>query len=195
MKMIRLFTVSMIFAALFAVSAFAQGATGKIGVINTFAFDKNDKNPGIAKYVTALNTLEAKYKTETSQLQAMGVKINNLKKEINTLQNPPNKNVPINRTTITSKAQEHDKLVREYKFKEEDLKARYETDRQKIVGPVYADILKAMQAYAKQKGYVMILDAARLERAGLVLAFDRKHDVTEDFIKFYNARPAGTATK
>ncbi len=41
----------------------------------------------------------------------------------------------------------------------------------------------------------LILDAAKLEGAGLILAVDLpKVDVTKDFITFYNARPATTAT-
>ncbi len=51
-----------------------------------------------------------------------------------------------------------------------------------------------MQEFAKQKGYALILDAANLDKAGLLLAFDEKYNITAEFITFYNARPAGTAT-
>jgi len=50
-------------------------------------------------------------------------------------------------------------------------------------------------AFAKQKGFGLILDGAKLEGAGLILAVDlTKVDVTKEFITFYNARPAGTAS-
>ena len=52
-----------------------------------------------------------------------------------------------------------------------------------------------MQDYANQKGYDLILDAAKLDSAGLILAFNpAKVDVTKDFITYFNARPAGAAT-
>jgi hypothetical protein len=62
------------------------------------------------------------------------------------------------------------------------------------MSPVMNDIFKALNEYAKQKGYAVILDGAKLEQADILLGFDDRYDVTKDFIVFYNARPAGTAT-
>ena len=63
------------------------------------------------------------------------------------------------------------------------------------MGPIRQEIGKALQDYAKQKGIALILDAAKLDGAGLILAFDPERvDVTRDFITFFNARPATTAT-
>lgn len=182
----------MIFAAVFAVSAFAQAGAGKIGVINTFEFDAAEGKPGtgIAKYVAAQNRLDAEFKAETTTFKTMATKINALKAEVETLSKAGDK-VPV--ANITTKAEEHDKLVRELKFKQEDAKARYDSRRQVIMGPVLQDIGKAMQEFATKNGYAIILDAAKLDQAGLILAFDRKYDATDEFIKFYNARPAGTA--
>jgi hypothetical protein len=54
--------------------------------------------------------------------------------------------------------------------------------------------LKAIQEFTKQKGYGLVLDAARLDAAQLILGYDEaKVDVTKEFIAFYNARPATTA--
>ena len=54
--------------------------------------------------------------------------------------------------------------------------------------PINQDIVKALNEYAKQKGYALILDGAKLEQAGILLGFDDKFDVTKDFIVFYNGR-------
>ncbi|MBX7170811.1 MAG: hypothetical protein K1X72_07625, partial [Pyrinomonadaceae bacterium] len=56
------------------------------------------------------------------------------------------------------------------------------------------DIYKAVQEFSKQKGYMMILDIGKMADADIVMALDEKADVTKDFITFYNARPATTAT-
>lgn len=181
----------MIFAAAFAVSAFAQTGAGKIGVINTFEFEASQGKPGITKYVTAMNRLETEFKPVQTELDTLANKINALRKEIENFQKA-GANVPV--ANATAKAEEYEKLVREFKFKQEDAKARFESRRQVVVSPVLQDIGKAMMEFAQQKGYAIILDAAKLDSAGLILAFDTKHDVTEEFIKFYNARPAGTAT-
>ncbi|MCU1289717.1 MAG: outer membrane protein, partial [Acidobacteria bacterium] len=86
------------------------------------------------------------------------------------------------------------KLEREIKFKQEDAKTRYDRRYQTVVGPIYGDIMKAMQDFAKQKGYAVILDGAKLEEAGILMAFDDRYNVTSEFIQFYNTRPAGTAS-
>ena len=204
MKTFRLIAATFLFAAIFAVSAFAQAVqtpVGKVGVINTFAFD--DK-AGIAKYTTAMNSLDAEFKKDFDELQALYTRIQNLEKELGGLQtqiqnasNTTGTTVPINttqlQTTYTTKADEYGKLGREYKFKQDDAKARYERRRQVVMGPILQDIGKAMQEFAKQKGFAMILDGAKLEEAGILLAFDEKYDATKEFITFYNTRPATTA--
>src|SRR6185436_7681947 len=80
-----------------------------------------------------------------------------------------------------------------YKFKQDDLKVRYERREQILLGPILLDIGKAMQDYQKQKAFAVLLDASKLFNAGVLLAWDDVTDVTVDFIKFYNARPATAA--
>lgn len=196
MKTLRLFAVSTIFAALFAVSAFAQAGgaqpagTAKLGVINTGAFDSDKPGSGIAKYVAGMNTIEAEFKPIDTELQGLVAKYNNLATEIKGLQAAK----PVNAALINTKADEYGKLERDIKFKQEDAKARYQSRYNTVMGPVLQDIGKAMQEFAKAKGYSMILDGAKLDQAGLILAFDPAADVTKDFITFYNARPATTAS-
>ncbi len=188
MKSVRLIIVGTFLAALFVVSASAQVGATKIAVINTEAFAA--KTGGITKYVIAQNRLNAEFKVQNQQLTNLLNRINTLKKEINTLQNSKG-TVPAN---LNNKISQHNELARQYKFQQEDAKAKYDKRRGEVLGPVTSDIFKAMQLYSDQKGYSMILDAGQLNRAGLVLAFDKKFDVTKDFIRFYNARPAGTAS-
>lgn len=194
MRTFRLISVSMIFAALFAVSAFGQAGAGKIGVINTFDFEAEQGKPGtgITKYVAAQTRLDAEFKTDSTAIQTMVTRMNTLKTEIEALQKVGDK-VPV--ANLQTKAEEYQKLERELKFKQEDAKARYDSRRQVVMGPVLQDIGKAMQEFATANGYAIILDAAKLDQAGLILAFDRKYDVTDEFVKFYNARPAGAAVK
>jgi hypothetical protein len=56
MRTFRLIAVSFIFAAIFAVSAFAQApaADGKVGLINSLAFDDKE---GITKYIVLWHLL------------------------------------------------------------------------------------------------------------------------------------------
>jgi Skp family chaperone for outer membrane proteins len=192
MKLFRLTVLSFIFTTVFTLSAFAQ-TSGKIAVINTGAFD--DK-AGITKYVNAMDSVDKEFATVTAQLQTLATRYENLRKEIQTLQDQAQKNpaVPINQNTVTAKVEEYEKLGREIKFKQEEAKANYERRRQAVMGPVLLDIGKAMDEFATQKGFALILDSSKLDQAGVLLSVNKTADVTEEFIKFYNARPAGTAT-
>jgi len=191
MKTFRLIAVSVVFAAIFAVSALAQTAAVKIGLINTQAFD--DDKAGITKYVAAMNSLETEFKPLSTELQTLGTKIQALQKEIQVLQEQAQKGtVPVNQATVSAKLEEYDKLTREYKFKEEDAKARYQRREAAVMGPIRLDIGNAIQEFTKKNGYVLIFDPSK-DQTGMLLGLDETADVTKQFITFYNARPATTA--
>ena len=194
MRTFRLIAVSAVFAAIFAVSAFAQTATGKIGLINTQAFD--DDKVGITKYVSALNSLETEFKPLGAELQAMATKIQALQKELADYQEiiRQGKKIPISDADLQKKADDYDKMSRELKFKQEDAKVRYENRERIVMGPIRQDIGNAIQEFTKKNGYMMILDVSKLDGAGLILGADDAADITKQFITFYNARPATTAT-
>lgn len=184
------------FAAVFAVSAFAQTAapTGRVGLINTYAF--GDEKAGITKFRTALASVDGEFKKDNDDLRAMATRFTTMGKEIEGWQNAikNNQKLPIPETEVQKRVDDYGKLEREIKFKQEDAKTRYERRYQTVVGPIYGDIMKAMQEFAKQKGYAVILDGAKLEESGVLMAFDEKYNVTTEFIAFYNTRPAGTAS-
>ncbi len=200
MKTFRSIAAVFVFAAIFAVSAFAQTAApattaGRVAIVNTQAFDA-DKG-GITKYNAAMNSLEKEFTTTQTELQTMATRLQALQTDIKKLQDQaatPSA-VPVDPKTANAKLEEYDKLSREFKFKQEDAKARFERRQEVVMGPVRLDIGNALQEFAKKNGYMMILDAAKLDGAGLLLAFDEKYDATKDFIAFYNARPAATAAK
>ncbi|MFN0277095.1 MAG: OmpH family outer membrane protein [Pyrinomonadaceae bacterium] len=194
-----LFIASLAFWAVFAVSAFAQTPPAqtpgpvKIGVIDTYAF--GDEKVGIIKYVNAVKSLNAEFAPAQLELETMNTRLTTLSKEIRTFQEQAAGGaVPIENKTVQAKIEEGEKLQRDIKFKQEDAKARYERRQQAIMSPIMQDILKVVNDYARQKGYTLIIDLAK-DNQGLVLAIgDDKIDVTKDFITFYNARPATTAT-
>lgn len=192
MRAIRFFVSSIFILSALAVTAAAQTDSLKIGVINPALFGQD--NGGITKYVNAIKSVDNEFKPDNEKLQALTNKINALRTEIETLQKQ-NATVPVKAEDVQKKAQEYDKLVRQFNFEKEDAEARLKAREQIVMGPVMQDIMTAMQEYANKNGFSMILDVSGLANAGLVFALDRKLDVTEDFIKFYNARPAGTATR
>lgn len=199
MKTIRLIAVSFVFAAIFAIPAFAQTTpvAPKIGFINTAAFD--DDKEGITRFINAMMALEGEFKQPYNELQTMindfqkkGGDFENLKKQA------ADPKSPISQQTLQTKADELQNLETMIKRKKEDTDRKLETRKAQLLTPIEADIQKAIQEFAGQKGYSVIMDAARLDRAGIILAWDEKStaNLTAEFVKFFNARPAATtATK
>ena len=197
MKRVSFIAVSFVFAAISAVAAFGQATVptastpAKIVVINTAAFDSKE---GITKYANAMTALETEFKPAQTEIQTMMTRYQTLATEIENARKA-NPAVPINQQSLQTKVDEAQGLEINIKRKQEDGKVKFEKRQAQVLGPILQDIGKAMDDFAKAKGYALILDAAKLEGAGLILAVDLpKVDVTRDFITFYNARPATTAS-
>lgn len=197
MKRFSLIAASFVFAALFVVSAFGQAAPPaapvKIVVIDTGAFGAKD---GIAKYTAAMNAVSAEIKPLETEIEGMVTKYNNLGKEIQTIQANAAKTpaVPIDEKAAQTKLEEYQNLKIAIERKQEDGKRRLEASQARNLGPLMQDIFKALNEFAKAKGYSMILDSGKLDQAGVLLALDfAKIDVTKEFVTFYNGR-GGAAT-
>lgn len=197
MKRISLFAASFIFAAIFTVSASAQAgaasASPRFAVVNTAAFGDKD---GITRFIGALTSLENELKPVQTELRNLTTRYETLGRELENLQKQVNTGtVPINEADARKKADEFKSLELQIKRKQEDANGQVERRRAEVLGPVTADIMKALQEFTISKGYDMIFDGARLDEAALIVGYNpAKVDVTKEFITFFNARPAGAAT-
>jgi len=198
MKTLRLIAVSFVFAAIFAVSAFAQttpATTGKVYVINTYLF--SDQKEGITKFVNASKQLDTEMGPRYKELETLATQAQALAKEIQTLrdQAATNPKLPIKPEDVQTKVDKFQQMQVDYKRKEEDMKQVVGKRSQVLLDPIRQDIFKVMQEFAKQKGYPIILDLAKMDEANIILAIgDPSADVTKEFVTFYNARPATAAT-
>jgi Skp family chaperone for outer membrane proteins len=191
MRKFNLVALGLFFAAVFSVSAFAQAQVppARIGLINTDAFLDDKPGAGIPKLKTAFNSLNAEFKSVNDELTTLTTQYQQKVDEYNKL-----KNSAVPAGDLDAKASAIQDLETSIKRKQEDAKSRYDKRQDVVVGPVYQDIGKALNDYAKTKGFAMILDGVKLEQAGVLLGFDDKYDITKDFITFYNARPATAST-
>jgi Skp family chaperone for outer membrane proteins len=194
MKIFKIIVFTFIFSVFISTAVNAQvSQSGKLAIIDTRAFD-NEKT-GILKFFKGMDSVDKEFAPINAQIQALVTKQENIRKEVESLQAQAQKTptVPIKQETITGKADEFERLGREIKFKQEAGKADYARRKQIVMEPILLDIGKAMEEFATQKGYALILDFGKLDQAGVILALNKTADVTAEFIKFYNARPAGTA--
>jgi Skp family chaperone for outer membrane proteins len=194
MRKFSLVAVSLVFAAIFAVTTNAQtGATAqagpvKIGMIDSGAFAAEKE--GITRYVNAVKQLGTEMKPLENELVAMQQKMQTLADQIAALQ----KIQASNPKDILDKQDEGQRLQREFEFKKKEYDARIEKRGNELLGPIQNDIGKAIQDYAIQKGYTVVLDIDKLGRDGALLAMDPKAEITKDFITYFNSKSPGTAT-
>lgn len=156
----------------------------KVGWIDTSAF--SDPKAGINKYVAGLKTVEDAVKPQFTELQNLQNRLNGIIAEINKLQQTN----PVNQVDLSSKQYEGGRIERELEFKKKEFDAEMTRRRNDVIGPVTADIMKVLQEYGKQKGYVTILDIGSMAQTNSLLYVDPLANCTTDFIAFYNARSA-----
>ena len=89
-------------------------------------------------------------------------------------------------TTIQSKREEIERIQRDMKYKKEQADADFARRYKVVVSPISAEIGKALDQFAAQRGLTMILDISKLEVA--ILTVNPAMDVTLAFIADYNAK-------
>ena len=189
MKKISMFAVAAVFAALFTVAASAQTAPMKIGLVNTSVFA--DEKQGLKRVFSAVTQLSNELRPKEQELTTLQTRIRTIEEELRKLQGS---SAPVDPATFNTKREEGARLARELEFKNKEYEAFRDKRQNDIMGPIQADIQRALNDYAKQKGYTMIFDIVPLAQASVLLTAEDSADITSDFVTFYNARPAGAAT-
>jgi Skp family chaperone for outer membrane proteins len=194
MRIISALFFSLLIAVFASTVSMAQIGPIKIVIIDSNAF--SDSKTGIAKYISVFNQLETEFKPRRTELETLSVRMQNLQKEFQPMQDAyqKNPNGPIGAIQIQAKLDEMDRVKREGTFKQEEFNNLAGRRRQQLLAPVVKDISVGLQEFAKLKGYSLIFDLAKDEVGFLVTVGDNKLDVTKDFIAFYNARPVTPAT-
>lgn len=201
MKTFRFIAVMMFFAAFASISAFAQTgaapgaqATVRVAIIDTTAFA--EEKGGIQKFISAYKQLQTEFGPKQQDIKNTETRLQQIQTDLTKMQAESQKpNSPISAASVQKKLEEGQVLQTEYNRKVEDYKNSLQRREAAVVGPVYQDIGKAIQDYAKAKGYTAILDISK-DQTGMIVGIDMAtvDATTADFIKFYNARPAGTAS-
>lgn len=156
---------------------------GKVAVINTAAFQ--DK---VEEFKAKVDSLNRQFEPRVKEVQALSDKINALE---TTLKSQSGVLTPAKVAEMTENL---DSMKRDYKRKGEDLQADAGRARDKAFEPITGKLGKFAEAYTAQRGIVMLVDISNAMQSGVVLWFDPRSDVTQDFITEYNkANPVATA--
>ncbi|HBB94628.1 MAG TPA: hypothetical protein DC054_04500 [Blastocatellia bacterium] len=201
MKIIRAIAAVAFFAAISAASVAAQpkptttpapattgSATGnvpdtKLALVDTDQF--LDEKAGIVRLVTAAKKVENEFLPRRTDLQSLQAQIDKLTADLQ-------KAAPVQDQKVSAQQQDAiDSKKRELTRKTEDAQSQYQKRLQDMLGPVYDDIGKALDAYAKAHGITLILDVTKIQ--GIVSAAESL-DITKAFISEFNSKNPATAS-
>ena len=153
-----------------------------VAIVNSSVFS-NEKN-GIARVMSAMRQIEAKFQPLRAELRGMRDRLNTMRSDIQkrqAIQSP---------TTTAQQAEEADRLEIQIKRKAEDAQTSYEKESGALLDPLQRDIAQMLAAYAESKGITLLID---VNRVPVAYASDRV-DITKDFIAEYNRTHPATVT-
>jgi outer membrane protein len=163
--------------------ATANMPDAKIALVNTEDFA--DEKTGIVRLVAAMKRVDGEFQPRRTELQTLQQQIEKATADLS-------KAAPVQDPKVT--AQQNDKIEqmkKDFQRKGEDAQAAYQKRLQDVLGPVYDDISKALDVYAKAHGITLILDITKIQ--GIVAASESL-DITRAFITEFNAKNPATAS-
>lgn len=195
MKIFQKFGFALAFILTFAVLATAQtekeksDKTGKIAVF--YAEDFEDKEKGIKELVDAYKILDDEFKPVNDELKLLVGKYNELTKELIEIGKCSRTGCPyhITKEPIGDKIKELESLESEIRKKQEEGKRLYEKRRAEVLGAVWNKIIKALEEFAEEKGFVMILEGKNFCNSCFNMCKD-EDNITGEFIEYYNSLSA-----
>ena len=207
MKIYRLIAASILLAAIIALPAYAQQRPAaqqpqvaapaasstapvpdsKVALIDTDAFA--DEKAGILRLVSAVKRVETEFTPRKTELQGIQTRIKALQDEVAKVTGAAS---VIDPKTIQQKKEQAESLQREFDFKAQGAQSDYNKRLQEVVGPIYDDIRKALDAFARQRGITLMLDAAKIGPA--IITANAAMDITSAFIAEFNSKNPATAS-
>ena len=154
----------------------------KIALVNSDDF--NDEKRGIVRLVVAMKKVDTEFGPRRTELQALQAQTEKATADLA-------KVGPMQSALINQQQQEKiDQMKKDFQRKGEDAQAAYQKRLQEVIGPVYEEIGKALDVYAKAHGITLILDVTKVQ--GIVSASDSL-DITKAFITEFNSKNPATA--
>src|SRR5260370_6410554 len=199
MKIFRAIAAVAFFAAISVGSGFPQPRTNtpsptpasaqtgsvpdtKIGIIDSSQFA--DEKQGIYRFVAAIKKVDAEFQPRRTELQT-------LQQQIEKMTGDLNKAAPVQDPKVTTQQTDKiEQMKKDYQRMGEDAEAAYQKRLQDVLGPVYDEIGKALDAYAKAHGITLILDMTKVQ--GILSASDSL-DIIKAFISDFNIKNPVTA--
>lgn len=156
---------------------------GKIAVINTAAFQEK-----VEEFKAKIDSLNRQFEGRVKEVQGLNDKINALETTLKS------QSGVLSPAKVAEMTENLDIMKRDYKRKAEDLEADGGRARDKAFEPITGKLGKFAEDYTAKRGIVVLVDISNAVQSGVVVWFDPRSDITQDFINQYNkANPVATA--
>jgi outer membrane protein len=154
----------------------------KIALVNSDDFA--DEKAGITRLVVAMKKVDNEFAPRRTELEALKNQTEKATADLAKVQ-------AMQTPAVNQQQQDKiDQMKRDFQRKGEDAQGAYQKRMQEIIGPVYDEIGKALDVYAKSRGITLILDVTKVQ--GIVSASDSL-DITRAFITEFNSKNPATA--
>jgi Skp family chaperone for outer membrane proteins len=199
MKFVKLTQILFAFFALAVAASAQQAATGpapvqggapallpkgKIAIINSLYFQES-----IGEIKAKVEALNRQFEPRMKEVQSLRDRITALETTIDTQR----KSGALAATREAEMIEQLDQMKLDYKRRGEDLEAEGRRASEQAIQPVNEKVSRFLQDYAQKRGIILLINIANEANTHTVVWFDRRSDVTQDFIIEYNkANPAAT---
>jgi Skp family chaperone for outer membrane proteins len=160
--------------------------TGRFAVINTSGFTAKD---GIQQLIQQITRVNDSFKDRNAEFTALQQRAEALQRELQTQRSN------LTPQSAAAKQDELDQLQVKIRRMQEDLERDYNKAIDDATRPVVDRINAFLDDYAKRNNITLLLEAAVLSQARGLAYVHPGLDITQDFIKAYNAaNPVTTAS-
>lgn len=154
----------------------------KIALVNSDEF--NDEKTGIVRLVNAMRRVEKEFEAKKVELQTLQQQIEKATADLAKVQ-------AMQTPQVNQQQQDKiDQMKKDFQRKGEDAQAAFQKRQQEVLAPIFDDLGKALDAYAKARGITLVLDVTKVQ--GIVSA-DNSLDITKAFITEFNSKNPATA--
>ncbi|PYS21401.1 MAG: hypothetical protein DMF72_17540 [Acidobacteria bacterium] len=155
----------------------------KIALVDTDAF--LDEKAGIVRLVAAAKKVEGEFQPRRTELT-------NLQQQIDKATADLQRAGPVQDPKVSAQQQEKiEQMKKDLQRKGEDAQTAYQKRLQDMLGPVYEEIGKALDVFAKARGITLILDVTKIQG---ILSASESLDITRPFIADFNSKNPSTAS-
>ncbi len=186
MKSLKYLIINLTLIFSFQVSLFAQQnpvPPTKIGSILSEKFA--DASAGIKDIIAVNEKLEKEFGPQELEIKILYEKHKNLINELKRISE--SKGHPsISEKTLTEKINEVESAFCKLESQTKIVRSNFEKRETELFKEVYKKIAESLKVFAKEKGFVVILDSSQENNS--VIIEGEMIDVTKEFIQFYNNR-------